>query len=278
MGISGNSLDSTYRSADQIPRLLSTGLSICIQVAQMNPESCPFAIKSLSAADPESDIVSRALNIFHSLTLKPTYTYQNETFEYGDLSGRMAGALDSPVGFLNFTQYLLKAEAATSNPDTQMKRSVMNETFANMPVEAPLAGSSNPFAIAGRLCYDNSFAGIDTQATFVDYLSKQLATLDPIVAYSSISTAVCLGWPNLTAYDLERFTGSFPKTLKNKMLVVGVTDSALNSFAGSLRTYNYIGENNSVFLSHEGFGVGTMFTPNNCTTTILRDYFTTGMS
>ena len=159
-----------------------------------------------------------------------------------------------------------------------MKRSVTNETFANMPVDDPLAGDWNPFAFEDRLCYDNSFAGINTQATFVDYLSKQLATLDPIVAYMSISTAVCLGWPNLTAYDLERFTGSFPKTLKNKMLVVGVTDSAGNSYTASLRTYEYIGENNSVFLSHEGFGVGTIFTPNNCTTTILRDYFTTGMS
>ena len=136
MGISGNSLDSTYRSADQIPRLLRTGLSICIQVAQMNPEFCPFAINSLSAADPEADIVSRVLNTVHSLTLKSSYTYQNETFEYGDLSGRLVGALYTPAGFPYFTKYLLKAEAATSNSDAEMKRSVMNETFANMPVDS----------------------------------------------------------------------------------------------------------------------------------------------
>ena len=79
MGLSGNSLDSTYRSADQIPRLLRTGLLVCVQVARMNPESCPFAINSLSAADPEADIVNRVLKISHSLTLKPSYNYQNQT-------------------------------------------------------------------------------------------------------------------------------------------------------------------------------------------------------
>ena len=109
-------------------------------------------------------------------------------------------------------------------------------------------------------------------------ISNQLATLDPIVAYMSLSTAVCLGWPNLTSYDAERYTGPFPNALKNKMLVVGVTDSALNSYTASLRTYQYIGENNSVFISHEGFGMGTIDTPNNCTTAILRDYLTTGTS
>ena len=113
MGISGNSLDSTYRSYDQMPRLLRTGLSICIQVAQMNPEFCPFAIKSLSAADPEADIVNRVLNVFHSLTLKPTYTYENETFKYVELSGQMSGALDYSGGIPRF--HPISAQSRSSN-------------------------------------------------------------------------------------------------------------------------------------------------------------------
>ena len=241
MGITGNSLDSTYRSADQIPRLLRTGLSVCVQVARMNPEYCPFAINSLNAADPEADIVSRVLKISHNLTLKPSYSYQNQTFTFVDFTSQISDALIFPEAFPNLTQYLLNAEAATAHPDTQTKRSDMNETFANMPINDPLAGFWNIFAIEDTLCYDNSFAGIDTPATFVDYLSEQLATLDPIVAYMSISTSVCLGWPNLTSHDLERYTGPFPNALKNKMLVVGVTDSAWNSYTASLATYQYIG-------------------------------------
>ena len=196
-----------------------------------------------------------------------------------DLTSQILDGLDYPAAFPNLTQYLLNAEAATAHPDTQTKRSDMNETFANMPIDDPLAGSWNGFVVDDRLCYDNSFAGIDTPATFVDYLSEQLATLDPIVAYGSISTSGCLGWPNLTSHDLERYTGPFPNALKNKILVVGVTDSALNSYTASLSTYQYIGgENNSVFISHEGFGTGTIDNPNNCTTAILRDYLITGTS
>ena len=154
-----------------------------------------------------------------------------------EFSARIAGALDFSAGFPNLTQYLLKVEAATSHLDTQMKRSVMNETFANMSIDDPLVSSWNDFAAEARLYYDNSFAGINTQATFVDYLSKQLATLDPVITYMSIFTAVCVGWPNLISYNVERYTCPFLTTLKNKILVVGVTNSAFNLYASSLQTF-----------------------------------------
>lgn len=232
----------------------------------------------MNATDPEADIINRVLNISHRLTLKASVNYKKQTFTFDDFSGEIVYGLNTPAGFPNLTQYLLNAEAATAHLDTQTKRSIMNETFANMPTDDPLAGTWNAFVIEDRMCYDNSFAGIDTPATFVDYISNQIATLDPIVAYMGLSSSSCLTWPNLTSSNVEKFTGPFPNALKNKILVVGVTNSALNSYNASMSTFQYIGENNAVFISHEGFGMGTIDNPNNCTIGILKDYLITGIT
>src|SRR5205814_938572 len=91
----------------------------------------------------------------------------NLSFEdWMGFNAQISSGLYSP-GFPQLAQYLLNAEAATAHPDTQRKRSVTNETFANMPIDDLFAGDGNDFAIFTRLCYDNSFVRIDTQATFV---------------------------------------------------------------------------------------------------------------
>lgn len=127
------------------------------------------------------------------------------------------------------------------------------------------------------MCLDSSFAGIDTPATFQQQISDQLE-LNPLAAFNGFFYAVCLTWPNLTTYDLQRYTGPFPEKLKNSVLVIGITNDAAAAFPGALATYEYIGSDNAALLIHDSFGATSLDSINNCTNTIITAYFTQGIN
>ena len=61
-----------------------------------------------------------------------------------------------------------------------------------------------------------------TQSEFVNYISGQIAE-NVIIAYVGVTNAVCLGWPNLTAHNVETYRAPFPKSISNKILIIGET-------------------------------------------------------
>ena len=114
----------------------------------------------------------------------------------------------------------------------------------------------NVFSTDAVLCLDLSFGGIDTPAAYQEELSAQLAQ-NPFAASYGFYFASCLTWPNLTTYDVQRYTGPFPEKLKNSILVIGITNSAVAAFTGALTTYEYIGSDNAALLIHDSFGTST---------------------
>ena len=48
------------------------------------------------------------------------------------------------------------------------------------------------------------------------------------------------------------------------------------SYSGTVATYQYIGSDNAVFLTHDGIGSGIYTDPNNCTYDAIRQFFLTG--
>ena len=85
----------------------------------------------------------------------------------------------------------------------------------------------------------------------------------------------CLGWPDLSSYNIEKFTGPFPASISNKILIVAELYSLGNSYNSILNTYEFVGEDNSAFLIHDAFGT-SLSDPNNCTLNAIRAYFTNG--
>src|SRR5213078_3991213 len=76
--------------------------------------------------------------------------------------------------------------------------------------------------------------------------------------------------------DVEQFRGSFPSTLKSKILVIGGTNDPVTPYHGALATYKFIGETNARFLVHDAFGHCTISSPNVCTTSAIHAFLTTG--
>ena len=247
-------------ASNQIPQILEGFAFYCIAAAEINPSFCPFAAGSLNDTDPVSALTERINQIVIDLSQR---SYNNLTFNI--LAANIRQSLLSPANFPSLAKYLLNTETAIN----QKKRSVVFN-----PSDL-LSGVHNEIAYWAVSCVDVSLTGINTPTTFGAKVSNQIA-INPLVGYISTSFAPCLGWPDLTAFDIERFTGPFPKTLKNKMLVIAGTNDPLAPYQSALATYQYIGEKNAQFLVHDAFGHCTISSPNSCTTSAIHTFLTTG--
>ena len=260
MGITANALDYSFHASDQIPQILEGFSFYCVAAAEMNPSYCSLAVGSLNETDPVSALTERINQIVIDLSKR---SYDNLTFN--NLSTEIRQSLLSPANFPSLAQYFLDAETAIH----QKKWSV-----AFNPSD-PLNDVYNEFAHWAVSCLDVNLTGIDTPATFGAKVSDQIA-INPLVGYISTSFAACLGWPNLSAFDVERFNGAFPSKLKNKMLVIAGTNDPVTPYDGAIATYQFIGENNAQFLVHDAFGHCTTSSPNSCTTSAIHAFLTTG--
>ena len=134
----------------------------------------------------------------------------------------------------------------------------------------------NPFTSSVLGCIDNSYAGINNETSFIDYLSKQIAR-NNLIAYQGIDLGACIGWPNLTSHNLEKFTGPFPASISNKILIVAESYSVGYSYNSVLNTYEFVGADNAVLLIHDAFGHTLDDDPNNCTLNTVQAYLINGI-
>jgi len=291
----GNILDYAYNSHQEIPRILEDFANHCVAAAQQDVKYCQLANLSLNATNPGADVLQRMNYVIGNLT---TNTYHdntaNATVSLFSLASIVRSGLMSPDYFPSLAQYFLDAEKLIQNQqptnavnevaqvdDNPIPTDPAADTNANVSTTGwnrndPLTGAGNAFVFPAVTCLDMSIKGINTTETFVDYISNQINTGNPLVGYEGVSFAQCLSWPNLSSYDVERITSPFPKSLKNKILVVGVTDDPVTSYPDALATYNMMGSDNANFLVHEGFGHCTVSDPNNCTWNNLIGYFVNG--
>jgi hypothetical protein len=122
----------------------------------------------------------------------------------------------------------------------------------------PFTGVFNIFTFPAVTCLDVSYANIDTAQSFTNYIYNQIQQ-NALVGELGGSFASCLGWPNLTAYNPETiYADNYPSKLANQMLVIGVTDDPVCPYPGALETYALIGDENAVFLVHEGWDIALL--------------------
>jgi len=289
MGITTNALDYEFHSLDQIPRLLDEIAGLCIDAAQINIASCQFAAASLNSTDPTRALRNRINYIIGNMT-NGSYvesTGQRRVFTFDSVAEEVAFNLYGPSQYPGLAQYLLDVENSIvsgipgSNFSAFEKRSFSNDETANISYSSfnpsdDLRGSFNAITFNVVSCLDASFHGIDNLTSFNQRLLTLIAE-DPLTAYVSLDFSICLGLPNLTFFNVNRFTApTFPATLKNKMLIVGVTGDAITPYHGALATYQYTGSENAIFLIHDGYGHTSTANPNNCTLSAIKDYLQTG--
>lgn len=305
MGITGNFLDVTYSNSADIPIILAQFASQCVTAALTSPSSCPFAAASMQKSDPAADIVARINAIASALSKRSYYIAEDNdsagvndsvgdndlaghTFSIFGLSDDLPSFLEDPTTWGDAIQYLYNAEQAIAlDPSTEL----MPQGPPSPPEDAPMINTNltldsyetfgqppfsyNVMSFAAVSCLDASLDNMATQSEFVDYISGQIAE-NVIIAYVGVTNAVCLGWPSLAAYNVETYRAPFPKSISNKILVIGETMSPWSSYDGTVATYQYIGSDNAVFVTYDGVGNGIYTDPNNCTYDAIRQFFLTG--
>lgn len=290
-----NVLDYSYRSHQEIPRILGDFADHCVDAAKQNVKYCPLARKSLHANNPGRDVLQRINYVIGNLT---TSTYKDPStltpVSLYFLSLKIRTYLMAPWYFPILADYFLQVETlirerrpthALANEQSDKRRS--EEEAAKSPTNTtittkewdhhdPLIGKHNALAFSAVNCLDMSSKGINTTESFVDYLSYQIDNGNPLVAYEGIDFADCLSWPDLSTYNLETPI-EFPSTLRNKILVVGITDDPVTPYTDAWATYNMIGSDNANFMIHDAFGHCTLSNENTCTSNNLKRYFVNGI-
>jgi hypothetical protein len=284
MGIEGNALDYYYTSNLNIPSVLFQFASQCVMAATVNPKACVLASGSMNARDPAEDILNRIWYISGNLSLRsyptpkfdpgfslgPTYTFLN----FKEL---LPNQLNAPHDWDYFAQFLLdiETEIRLANSLQNSKRSdESNLTRASLN-QGGFNGPFNSLVYPAVFCLDSNFNDISNEETFIQYLSTQIAQ-NALIGSLGTDASMCLGWPNLTSYNVEQFRTNITAPLKNKALVIGETNSPFFGYSSALATYEYLGPENANFLVHDAFGTSIFFDPNNCTLNAIKEYYATG--
>ena len=287
MGFTANALDYEFNSFDQIPRIVSEIAGFCVAAALVNPKACLFAVASLNESNPVADLNDRIDYILANLTDAAYVDPANDNiFSFETITNAIVSNIYSPVQFHDLAQGFLDFEKAIKTGNranfSQLEtrslssRSTPNISFSSFNQNDPLAGANNPFLFPAIFCLEANFTGIDNPTTFAEHASNLVEKI-PLSAYISISVAICLGWPNLSPYNIEHFTENvFPSNLANKLLIVGVTNDPITPYHGALDTYGYIGSDNANFLIHDAYGHCSIANPNSCTITAIRSFISNG--
>jgi len=286
MGIEGNILDLYNSQLLDVDNVLLTFSTQCTEAAKTNVNACPLASASLRSGSPPNDLLSRIRALITNLAVQ-AYIDQNGTlYTYYDVTLDITNNLASPALWSDLASEILYVETLvnhTNHISIQRRQTSTNDTVEAAPGDLPysdfspynlFSGSYNDFVYPAVLCLDSNYQDIDNQTAFVEYLASLIPS-NPF-SYQGIEGALCLGWPNLTNFNVEQVRGPFPGSIANKILVIGETNNPWYSYSGALNTYEFIGTGNANLFVHDGFGKSVRDDPNACTSSTLQAYFVNG--
>lgn len=151
-----------------------------------------------------------------------------------------------------------------------------NLTLASYEAWGSPPNVDNGQVLAGVVCMDANYQGILTEIEYVKYFERQVFE-DALVAIPYLwLAALCLTWPNVTPYNLEHYRSPFPSSIGNKIVMIGMPMNPKWSYEGAFSTYEYMGSQNAVWLTHDALGYGFADDPNICTFNAIRQFFLTG--
>lgn len=282
MGIKGNILDLYNSEQLDTNAILAYFAEQCIAAYRIHHSGCKIAAASMNAKNRDADLFGRINSIVTELMAKPILSRQN--FSLYDLGYDITMDLGDPAFWIMLEQKL--GDLVSANENSAHRRRSINQRSANDRFPSPVQlyfsqdpaafvrGGYNIFMDPAVKCLDANYEDINNVTSFVKYISELVDT--NVWNFEGVEAARCLSWPDLTAFNVERFRQPVSPKLKNKIIVIGITHNAWHSYSGALSTYNYFGENNSVFLIHDAVGRNSQRDPNQCTTNALTAYFLKG--
>jgi hypothetical protein len=282
-GLSGNALDFIYESSSSTNSTLNQFSQICVAAAQMNPNACPFAAKSMTASSPANDIISRITAIVTKLSqIQGVNDTKGDSFYLLNVNQLILDDLSDPDAwyFLSNT-FLAIEDLVHSSSSSRVKRdepTLSSLNYSSYNWSDMEWGLYNDFRYTALLCLENNYTGILTQSSFISYIDEYISE-DLLRGYNTqmFFAASCFTWPNLAiaSGDIERFNDTFPN-MTNRILLLAPIYSPQFSLDGVLSTYNFLGSENANILLHNGFGDGYTTDPNNCTVNAATQFLTQG--
>lgn len=294
VGLTGNAADFTFGQLINVLPILNRISALCVAAAQVNPQACPFAVNSLNATDPTADVNNRINNILDAVAQIGYWDpLHNVTINYASLAGAIIGNMYRVADFPDIYIALQEVEEViatvppggqeTITPGLKQKRQSTDSSnatnslnFSEFNEADPISGAFNPFTFYATACQDWSFDGIDTAASLSAYVSG-LISQNPFVGAQTVGVAGCLSWPDLSAFDLQKFNfTSFPATLNTPILVLSSINDPITPFPGGQATFEFIGPENAALVQDDGFGHSTLANPNECMHSVIRAFIENG--
>ncbi|KAH7335773.1 TAP-like protein-domain-containing protein [Rhizoctonia solani] len=175
--------------------------------------------------------------------------------------------------------YTALSNSTTGNSTNGLETRDLPRQIRPMPfTRRDNTNSSDPatdYAYQAVTCADAVDAGNSTTKqgfeTVVDLTNKYTRMFGPWVGWQS-GGMYCHHWP---ARAVERFTGPFNHTLKNKIIVIGNLADPVTPFGNAKAVAEALGDS-AVLLKHNGYGHTSLYMHSNCTLAATSKYFTTG--
>ncbi|CAE6441468.1 unnamed protein product [Rhizoctonia solani] len=178
----------------------------------------------------------------------------------------------------NLAQISAALSSSTNPTSTQKTRSLAHQIHSMPFTQRDNSNSSDPatdYAYQAITCADAVDAGNSTTKqgfeTVVDITNNYSRMFAPFIGWYA-GGMYCHHWP---ARAVERFTGPFNHTLKNKIMVIGNLADPITPFISAKAVADGLGDS-AVLLKHNGYGHTSLYMHSDCTVAATSKYFMTG--
>ncbi|KAG8727613.1 hypothetical protein FRC11_012814, partial [Ceratobasidium sp. 423] len=178
----------------------------------------------------------------------------------------------------NLAQIAMALSNSTNATSTLKARDLSHKTHPMPFMRRNNTNSSDPateYAYQAITCADAVDAGNSTTKqgfeTVVDLTNNYSRMFAPFIGWYA-GGMYCHHWP---VRAVERFTGPFNHTLKNKIMVFGNLADPITPFISAKAVADALGDS-AVLLKHNGYGHTSLYMHSNCTVAATSKYFTSG--
>ncbi|CAE6402210.1 unnamed protein product [Rhizoctonia solani] len=200
----------------------------------------------------------------------------------GQLRGLLWVGMYEPRKWPALAQDLAQIAVALSNSTNSMstvKSRVLSPQTQSTPfIRRDNTNSSDPspgYVSQAITCADAVDAGNSTTRqgfqTVVDLTDNYTRIFGPLIGWNA-PVLYCHRWP---VRAVERFTGPFNHTLRNKIMVIGNSVDPIAPFGNAKAVAEALGSS-AALLKHNGYGHTSIYMHSSCTVAATNKYFITG--
>ncbi|EUC55050.1 hydrolase, putative [Rhizoctonia solani AG-3 Rhs1AP] len=200
----------------------------------------------------------------------------------GQLRGLLWVGMYEPRKWPGLAQDLAQIAAAlsnSSNSSSTVKSRILSPRTQSIPfIRRDNTSSFDPatsYAFQAITCVDAIDAGNSTTRqgfkAVVELTDNHTRMFGPFIGWNA-PVLYCQHWP---VRAVERFTGPFNHTLRNRIMVIGNSVDPITPFGNAKAVAEALGSS-AVLLKHNGYGHASIYMHSSCTVAATSKYFITG--